>query len=473
MGKIKNFFNLNKLNILILFLWVMVTVFTMFHHEIWRDEAQVWCIARDLNMVDIFNSAKIEGHPLLWYIIVYPFAKLGFPVESMQIISLILVFVAVSFLLFKSPFNYFEKVIVSFSAGLLYYLPIVARNYALIPIVLFLIASLYPNRAKYPFAYAVLIILLSQTHIYMLGLCGILFVLFIFETIKERAKKNVKSIILMGLNFIVLFFIFNNTQNGNYALENGINNILPFNDILMLMSQVFVFPIVNLFPQIYKYFNLISLSLFIPIFMLFTYLILKADKKIFLILFFSTAFILYVFTRVYFNGILYQKIFLILLILIFCYWLYKQESIQKSKLLAFSFNVLFFISLLVSPIVVWQEVKYDFSSGKQIAYYIKNNLNDEKVFIAFGNPYLYSSISAYLPDKKLYSIVSSNYISYYSYNSQQNKEKVLFPSSAKYYIVHNDIEELSKMGFKCVYSSENKVLSSKTQREVFSICTLE
>ena len=58
------------------------------HHEIWRDEAQVWLVVRDLNLFGIIDHVRIEGHPLLWYFIVMLPAKLKLPVFSMQVLSL-------------------------------------------------------------------------------------------------------------------------------------------------------------------------------------------------------------------------------------------------------------------------------------------------------------------------------------------------------------------------------------------------
>ena len=162
----------NKFNIILFIIYLVITVLAMFHHEIWRDEAQAWCLVRDLSFTETFNMARVEGHPFLWYLLLMPFAKLGLPVLSMQIVSLIFVSIAILFLLFKSPFNKLEKVLICFSAGMVYYLPIVARNYSLIPIFLFLTAFLYSKRIEHPYLYILSIIMLSQTHIYMLGICG-------------------------------------------------------------------------------------------------------------------------------------------------------------------------------------------------------------------------------------------------------------------------------------------------------------
>ncbi len=473
MQRIKQFLLFNKFNLLLLILWLMVVLFTMFHHELWRDEAQAWCIVRDLNFIDIFNAVRTEGHPFLWYMVLYPFAKLGFPVLSMQIVSLLLVFISIVILLFKSPFNRFEKFIICFSAGLLYYLPVVARNYSMIPIFLFLLAYLYPNRNKHPFIYIVTIILLSQTHLYMLGLCVILSGLFIFESIKNKIGTNVKPLVIISVYFLFMFLIFINTPSENYALIQGVNNIMPFNDLIILISTVFVFPIMNILVPLQKYSDFISLVLLIPFLLIITYCFFKSDKKIFFIFSFSVGFMLFVFTKVYFNGILYQKSFLIFLVIMFCCWLYKQENKQSSKLLAFSFNLLFIISMVVSPIVITQEIKYNFSGGKEIAQYLKNNFNEENIFIAIGNPYLYSPISAYLPDKKLYNTLSSNYISYYSYASENKLNKTEFPNAADFCIIHEDIQITDKDIFNFEYKSSNKNLSSNTQREVFAIYSLK
>lgn len=473
MQRIKQFLLFNKFNLFLLILWLIVTVFTMFHHEIWRDEAQAWCIVRDLNFIDIFSSVRTEGHPFLWYLILHPFAKLGFPVEIMQVISLFFVFISIMFLLFKSPFNKFEKSIICFSAGMLYYLPVVARNYSMIPISLFLLAYFYPNRNKYPFLYILLIILLSQTHIYMMGLCFILSGLFIFESIKNKIGTNVKPLVIISVYFLFMFLMFINTPGENYALVPGVNNIMPFKDLTILISTVFVFPLMNLLVPLQKYSDFISLVLLIPFLLIITYCFFKSDKKLFLIFSFSIGFMLFVFTKVYFNGILYQKSFLIFLVIIFCYWLYKQENKQVSKLLAFSFNLLFIISMIISPIVISQEIKYNFSGGKEIAQYIKNNLDEEEVFIAIGNPYLFSPMCAYLPNKKFYNTLFSNYISYYSYASQNKLKKEEFPSNAEYSIIQEDIQIINKDIFDFEYKSSKKNLSSNTQREVFAIYSLK
>ena len=465
----------NKFNIILILIYLIITIVLMFNHELWRDEAQAWCIVRDLGLIDIFKMSRIEGHPILWYLLLYPFAKFGLPVLSMQIISLLFVFASVVILVFKSPFNYFQKIILCFNAGMLYYLPVVARNYALIPLILFLIAMLWKNRNRHIYLYSLLLIVLSYTHIYMTGVSFVLFGVLLYEQFKTYMnEKNIKifgASFLLFLNFMVLFLVFNHTQEGNFALKTELHILPSFNDTILLVSQVFVHTVIKYISPLIKYFNVISLVCLVP-FIVILYKMFRLNKKIFIIFTASSGFILSIFYFVYFNGILYQKAFLLLLILIFCTWLLLEETETKDKIFLWSFNLLFIISTLVSPFVIFEEIKYNFSDSKQIAQYIRQNLKDEDVLIAFGNPFVYSSISAYLPEKKIYNVISNSYISYYSFKSDLNEKKEDLPVGKKYFIIQNNVKQLDEMGFRVLYESDKKNINIDTKEceEIFKVC---
>lgn len=472
MDNVVAFIKNNKFNIAVLFIYLIFTIVLMFHHEIWRDEAQAWCIVRDLKFFDIYTMSRIEGHPIFWYLLIMPFAKLGFSVIVMQIISLFLVFSAVTILLIKSPFSKFQMLIIPFSAGMVYYLPIIARNYCLIPFILFLIAVFWKNRTKNPYLTAILIILLSQTHIYMLGCAIGLFIIFGYEQILEFIKTRKISVLfpicLIVLSFLIEFFVFYNAIKMNYALETKINNFTSFPKLFLFICQIFIYDIADFLSPLRKFFNIESIIAFLPAFILISYRIFINDKKIFIAYTLSMLYIFGVFYYVYLNGIIYQKVFLILLLIIFFSWLVLEN--KKDKLLCIAFNILFIISCIVSPLVVTSEIKYNFSGGKQVADYIKNNLNEEDTFISFGNPYLYSPISAYLPDKKLYNVISNSYISYYSFLSQKQSNQEHIPEGKQYFIIQNNIGELEEMGFEVLFSSDKENISSKTEQEIFKIC---
>ena len=61
--------------------WLLLAAFAalgivlVLHHEPWRDEADVWLMARDAPLKDLFLRAGYVGSPSLWYYLLVPFAK--------------------------------------------------------------------------------------------------------------------------------------------------------------------------------------------------------------------------------------------------------------------------------------------------------------------------------------------------------------------------------------------------------------
>lgn len=451
----------NKFNILLFLLWLIAAVFTAFHHELWRDEAQAWCIARDCSFFEIFKLSAVEGHPVLWHLLLYPAAKSGLSVYSMQILALISCALGVFILIFKTDLSRFQKTAAVFSAGLLYYIPVIARNYALIPPLLFLTALYWNKRREHPFISAVLIVLLSQTHSYMLGLSAVLALFFLIE----NYKKALMPCIIIICNFIFLYLHLKGSLDANYALETKYKQIIEPLELIVFLSKVYMFDIVNTVKPLIKYAASVSVSGFIPFIICTLIGFFKEDKKVFIMVSAGISFILYAFSMIYFNGILYQKLYLIILILISGALMLNG---RKNRFIEYSLNGLLIISCFASFINIQKEILYNFSGSKETAEYIKKNYKDEKTFTALGNPYLYSSIAAYLPDKKFYSPVIKDYISYFSFYKPSVKAGADIKEAG--IVIADEHIDCSEYGLEQVFESSRINLSSRTEREVFKIC---
>lgn len=444
-----------KENIIILLIWLVIVVIGCFYHEMWRDETQVWCIVRDMNLSEIFQTTRIEGHPMMWYLLVLPFAKLGFPVESMQIISVAFVFFSLVFLLYKSPFDILQKVLISFSAGMVYFLPVIARNYALIPLFLFLLAHFYNQRKEKPYVFALLLILLSQTHILMLGFCAIVFLLFAVEQIKS--KKAIPAILILLVNFLFIIFSFYNADNVNMTVQNYRqldDNILAFLDCFC-----YIF-----FSPVFKYSNYINYILFYGFIAFTFYSLFKLDKKIFLIYFASFSYVCYIFARVWFAGVVYQKVFVLTLILIFCIWVIK--NVQKQFKIAF--NLFLGLSVILAINYFCLEIKYPFSCAKQVVQYIKENVKEETIVFK-GYAFTISPISAYLPQKRFYSLDKHKYVSYFIFESDDETKNVDIPVDAKYYITQTEFYLFKELGYNLIFSSDEEIAGPSLDEEVYRV----
>ena len=445
----------NKFNILIFILWLLISLFALLHHEIWRDEAQVWCLVRDLNFFDIYNATRVEGHPILWYLLLTPFAKLGLPVESMQVLSFVFIGAAVVLFLWKSPFSSLEKTLVVFSAGMSYFLPVIARNYALIPMFLFGLAYCYPKRTEKPLLYSFLLFLLSQTHILMLGFCFCLFVLFLFENIKE--KKYFLPLGLLCLNFLFLFYSFYGISSENVVVQRYSENTMTLPTLLKNFCY-------NYFAPLFTSNEILNCIIFYGALIIIGFYIFKENRKIFAVFITSFSYIFYIFAMVWFGGISYQKAYILLLILIFCYWVLNNNLRQ----LKVAFNTIFVISLLLSIPAIFNDFKYEFSGSKSLSKYIEKNLANEK-FIYIGYPHGIAPLSAYLPNTKFFSSELGKYITYYDFNALKERKETTIPNEFEYYIVQQDFYLFEELGYELIFSTDEKIVGPIMEAEVYKI----
>ena len=96
--------------------WCFITLVRVFHHSPWYDESHAWQIAHDLNVFELFKFMKAEGHTVLWFLCLMPFAKTNFMYPySMQLLNWLFCFIAILILWLKSPFNNWVKFLITFS----------------------------------------------------------------------------------------------------------------------------------------------------------------------------------------------------------------------------------------------------------------------------------------------------------------------------------------------------------------------
>jgi len=168
-------------------LYLLLNAVSLVHHEPWRNEAQAWLIARDMDLPSmIFTQMGYEGTPALWHVLLVPFAKTGFPYITASIIHLIIATAAVYVFLLRAPFSRAMKLLFVFSYYMGYQYSVVVRNYNISILLLFLIAAFYGSRFRRPFVYALLVFLLFNTNVFVLSAAGGLVCLFVWELRSER-----------------------------------------------------------------------------------------------------------------------------------------------------------------------------------------------------------------------------------------------------------------------------------------------
>lgn len=132
--------------------WVVATALVAWAHEPWRDEADIWVLARDwdgsLGSLRQFTSGS--GCPGLWPLLLLVAVKAGLPYGAMTALNWLLGAAAVA-LLVRSPLPPALRVLLPFSLIFGYEYPVIARPYALLSLLVLGAAALHassdPRRA--------------------------------------------------------------------------------------------------------------------------------------------------------------------------------------------------------------------------------------------------------------------------------------------------------------------------------------
>lgn len=171
-------------------IFFILNIILLFYHETWLDEIQAWELQKNNNIIEIYNHCKAEGHPMMWYLILKPFTMLGFPIKTMNVISIIFMTLAVYLFLRYVDTNKWLKILIVFGGSMFYCNAVNARTYSLVCLAMVLIDITYKNRKEHPYKYNLQLLLLTQTHILTCGFIAGFWLVEVYEMIKDFGVKG-------------------------------------------------------------------------------------------------------------------------------------------------------------------------------------------------------------------------------------------------------------------------------------------
>ncbi len=174
-----------------LLFYAALVAFAIPYHEPWVDEAQAWQLARNLSLASLFKTyIRYEGAPGLWHLLLWTMVRIHIGYDGLHWVCGAIATAAMWLLLFKSPFPRYLKLALPFTYFLLFQYAIVARNYVLAPLLLFLAAIAWK---KNPFWLVLVLGLLANVSLHAAVISGGLAVVYVIEQIRGRQSKPFKE----------------------------------------------------------------------------------------------------------------------------------------------------------------------------------------------------------------------------------------------------------------------------------------
>jgi len=430
----------NYYNLIVLITFIVLSTILILKHEFWCDEILAWHLSSESQSISQFINwlTHSYGHPFLWNLILYIVSHfITNNVEAMKVIHLT-ISTAIVFLFLKySSFNKLIKILFVFSYFIFYEYSIISRNYSLGVLFIILFCILYKEKYKNLILLGIVLFFMGQANLYSFIISIVFTFLLILDILRDRKKikKEVNKFVLLGFFLIILFGIiliflqFKNEIFKDNAFTHSIPQILSnffniygisFKDIEKGFVSAFL-PI----PEVRINFwdtNLIVTLLsnyvyLIPIVIfLISILILKRRTVILFIL--GTISISIIPLFIYVGYLRHFGHFFILFISLL--WISNLENNDDKfffnincKLIKAISNTFLIIILIISVIgtgiASYYDYKYPFSSGKQVAQFIRDNYSNKNIKLIGYHDFSAETIAGYLnkgiyyPEMKEYS----------------------------------------------------------------------
>ncbi len=458
----------------------VLTLVAALNHEMWLDEAQAWVILRDCPLSELPHRLNIEGHPPLWYIVLYPFVKLGFPVNYASLISWFFMASGVLILLFKVELSLTLKAAIIASSGFLYFNSVMLRMYCLIPPLLFLILWIYPKRGQHPVLYGFLIALLANTHLFISGIVGMLGIFMIYELFSQwkstDKKENIGKLVglcIAGIGVLVLVIPLIGSISNNSVVNRTFKMFsddtfaafwqVPF-DVwrcnALINSLGFVVDFISSYLFSIVFWAMLAMlrhwrrAFAVEIGFLLIYCFLCGNvmmtlpnrASIFMLtLAFSLCLAQYekpVF-KSYKNTANIGKI---------TDWIIKADNNSK-KVYTKILTVLFALTVFPGLFYLFRDIKGNFSSSKEMSEYISENFDSDTVFVAFGQSM--PELAVYEPDIRIFNVCVCDLATYCNWEYKYRPREELD-------VVKKKLSEYDKLYYISYYSEDDPIYGNST-----------
>jgi len=448
--------------------YAVITFLLVFKHEPWRDEAQSWLLVQNSSLWELLvHHIRYQQHPALWYLILFPFAKLSLPYFTQFVIHWAVAVAAVFIFVTKAPFERYLKYTFIFSFYMMHEYVLIARNYNIVILLLFLIAYLYPHRFKRPVLFGGLIALLFNSNYIVFTAAGALLCIFAYEGYR-RVKINKElitglSVAVIGglIAFAYAFALPHDhySYGASYSEPNFVNNVVAFGRAFIPLywdvGQKGVWAV-----------GVTAAALII------VYLIRKPTMLFLLAGSFSG--LIYIFTFRY-GGFL-RHFGIILILILFILWVstyYElKRPFKRGALLTRIFFIMLTMPLLLSvKYSIWantMEIKGYFSGGKPMAEaidLISKKLNMDNDIIVAHPATKTVSVAAYLPHRLFWHPEFQEFGTYWKDTHQLDRDEslaqteIVIRAGKKFQDLSDTFFLLSKpLGFSQAFGYEFRLL---------------
>lgn len=384
----------NHLLAIIFILYIFGLSIAMTHHELWGDELHSWNIAKaSTTFSDLIHNIRYEGHPPVWYTILWIVSKFTYNVTYIQVPQFIIACLVVFVILFFSPFPLVVKILIPFGYYFLFEYGVLSRNYAMGVLAACCICYIIQKKVRYKILlYYILLFIMANTHLLAMQLAGSLHLYFLLWNFEQKKNKKIVALhLLLGIVVFLPAFYFvappsDSASNINYWLNRW--------DMVQQLRIIFQIPFRSFIPipawWNYNFWNteflieaqsrygilkILTPLIFLSVLTL-IFFILKKNKKSLTL--FTVNFLLNILFAIIFPLTTARYVGFIYIAFIASYWLYCYEVplTQNNKFLV---NILLALQFIAGVFTVVKDIRLPFSNSYKVNELLKEIPANKKI----------------------------------------------------------------------------------------------
>jgi len=191
-------------NVGLFVLWAALVVFTVIHHEFWRDEVGALSLAiASPSIWSVPLTIHGEGHPAVWYILLRGAYDLVHATWALPLVSVVVAALAIVIFLARAPFSVWWKALFVVSVLPVYEYSVMARNYGISMLLMFAFAAVYAGKRYRPILLGVLLFLLANTNIHSSMLVGMYLMIWFYHRLFASTSRGPGVFGRVGLTTLV------------------------------------------------------------------------------------------------------------------------------------------------------------------------------------------------------------------------------------------------------------------------------
>ena len=171
-----------------LLLYALFAAANIIAHEMWRDELNPWMIVDNSRTIgELFSNLRYDGHPPLWYLVLYALSRVTHNPVGMQTLHLAIAVTSAYIFLRFAPFTRLQRLMFIFGYYLLYEYAAISRNYTIEILLIFCFCVAFQSGGRKNYLLlAVILFGICLTNAYGFLIASCLVCMMGFELLTDR-----------------------------------------------------------------------------------------------------------------------------------------------------------------------------------------------------------------------------------------------------------------------------------------------